>query len=179
MLLYLKFKIMDNGSNMTDGARRTVVGPALVGNACILIATIFWGVNISVTKALIPEWMTAEGIAAVRILGGCVLFWLASLFVRRERILRGDWMKLILGGAIGLFSFIYLFVMVLKYANPIDVSIIMTLPPMFVILINVIFRHRRPRILEYVDVALGVPVCRYTRSADACRLRQPADTSYS
>lgn len=146
---------MDNESNMTGGARRTVVGPMLVGNACILIATIFWGVNISVTKALIPDWMTSEGIAAVRILGGCVLFWIASLFVKCERIQRGDWMKLILGGAIGLFSFIYLFVMSLKYANPIDVSIIMTLPPMFVILINVIFRHRRPHVLEYVGIAVS------------------------
>ena len=42
----------------------------LMGNACMLLASIFWGVNISVTKALIPEWMTAEGIIVVRLVLG-------------------------------------------------------------------------------------------------------------
>lgn len=130
-------------------------GGFLLGNACILLATVFWGVNVSVTKALIPEWMTSEGVTAVRLVGGCILFWLASMFVKCERIARHDWLKLVLGGAIGLFAFIYLFVMSLRYANPIDVSIIMTLPPAFVILIGVLFQHRRPSALELVGVAVS------------------------
>ena len=130
-------------------------GGFLIGNACILLATIFWGVNVSVTKALIPDWMTANGIAAVRLIGGAVLMWLTSLFVRCDRIKRGDWPRLALGGVIGLFLFIFLFVTSLRYGNPIDISIIMTLPPVFVILIGVIFQHRRPSMLEYVGVAVS------------------------
>lgn len=140
---------------MDNNTKKSFFGPMMAGNVCILIATIFWGANISVTKALIPDWMTSEGISAVRIVGGCALFWLASLFFRCDRIQRTDWLKLILGGTIGLFGFIYLFVMSLRYANPIDVSIIMTLPPMFVILINVIFRHARPRMLEYLGIVVS------------------------
>lgn len=130
-------------------------GGFLIGNACILLATIFWGVNVSVTKALIPDWMTANGIAAVRLIGGAVLLWLASLFVRCDRIKRGDWSRLVLGGVVGLFLFIFLFVTSLRYGNPIDISIIMTLPPVFVILIGVIFQHRRPSLLEYAGVAVS------------------------
>ena len=130
-------------------------GGFLIGNACILLATIFWGVNVSVTKALIPDWMTADGIAAVRLIGGAVLLWIASLFVRCDRIARGDWSKLVLGGVVGLFLFIFLFVTSLRYGNPIDISIIMTLPPVFVILIGVIFQHSRPSILEYAGVAVS------------------------
>ena len=120
------------------------VGKFIAGNACILVATIFWGVNVSFTKALIPQWMTSESISAVRLVGGCLLFWLASLFVRNARIDRADWKLILLGGVIGLFGFIYLFVMSLRYGNPIDISIIMTLPPMFVLLMGVLFRHARP-----------------------------------
>lgn len=127
----------------------------LVGNGCILLATIFWGVNVSFTKALIPQWMTAEGIAAVRLIGGCCLFWLASMFVRCETIRRRDWLKLVLGGVVGLFSFIYLFVTSLRYGNAIDISIIMTLPPVFVIVINALFRHQRPRWLEILGVLVS------------------------
>ncbi len=131
------------------------VGKFIAGNACILVATIFWGVNVSFTKALIPQWMTSESISAVRLVGGCMLFWLASLFVRNARIDRGDWKLILLGGVIGLFGFIYLFVMSLRYGNPIDISIIMTLPPMFVLLMGVLFRHARPSWIELAGVAVS------------------------
>lgn len=128
----------------------------LVGNLCILIATIFWGVNVSFTKALIPQWMSAQSIVVVRLVGGCALMWLVSLFVKCVRIRPQDWLKLILGGAVGLFGFIYLFVTSLKYANPIDISIIMTLPPVFVIIIGAIFLHRRPSLVEILGVLLSM-----------------------
>lgn len=128
----------------------------LVGNACILLATIFWGVNVSFTKALIPGWMTADGIIVVRLVGGCLLMWLVSVFLKCQAIARRDWIKFGLGGAVGLFLFIYLFVTSLRYGNPIDISIIMTLPPVFVILIGVLFLHRRPSLLEYVGVVLSM-----------------------
>lgn len=131
------------------------VGKFIAGNACILVATIFWGVNVSFTKALIPQWMTSESISAVRLVGGCLLFWLASLFVRNARIDRADWKLILLGGVIGLFGFIYLFVMSLRYGNPIDISIIMTLPPMFVLLMGVLFRHARPSWIKLAGVAVS------------------------
>lgn len=134
---------------------KTSTGKFIAGNACILVATIFWGVNVSFTKALIPQWMTSESISAVRLVGGCVLFWIASLFIKNSRIDRADWKTLILGGVVGLFGFIYLFVMSLRYANPIDVSIIMTLPPMFVILMGVLFRHTRPSWIELLGVVVS------------------------
>lgn len=126
-----------------------------LGNGCMLLAAIFWGLNVSVTKALIPEWMSANGVAAVRMIGGCVLFWLVSLFMKTQRINRSDWGKIIFGGVVGLFGFITLFVTSLRYGNPIDISIIMTIPPVFVVLIGVIFQHHRPSAIEYVGIAVS------------------------
>lgn len=146
---------MKNTDNTSPTDAGKSGGKWLIGNGAILLASIFWGVNVSVTKALIPEWMTSEGITAVRLVGGCVLFWIVSLFLKSASIERKDWLKLVLGGTIGLFGFIYLFVMSLKYANPIDISIIMTLPPMFVILIGILFRHQRPAWMEYLGVVIS------------------------
>lgn len=130
-------------------------GPMLVGNLCILIASIFWGMNVPFTKALIPEWLSADAITGIRLVGGCTLFWLVSLFVKTDKIQRDDWKRLILGGTVGLFLFIYLFVTSLRYANPIDISIIMTLPPVFVIVIGILFLHRKPSWLEITGVIVS------------------------
>lgn len=127
----------------------------VVGNGCILLATIFFGVNIPVVKELVPRWMNADAVTAVRLVGGCVLMWIASLFVKCAPIKRDDWLPLVLGGAVGLFSFMYLFNLSLRFADPIDVSIVMTLPPMFVVLYQIIFRHARPALLEYAGMALA------------------------
>lgn len=142
----------------------------LVGNACILIASIFWGLNVTVTKALIPDWMTANGISAVRLIGGCILMWLVSLFVKTDKIQSSDWKRIVPAGAIGLFLFIYLFVTSLRFGNAIDISIIMTLPPVFVILMKIIFQKSRPSWLEYVGVLVsmaGAAVVILKGSADA------------
>lgn len=149
--------VMEKTTSMPAGSasQRPSVGIFLFGSAFILIATIFWGVNIPVSKALIPGYMTADSITVSRLIGGAILFWIASLFVKTNKIARRDWWRLIVGGAVGLFAFIYLLNLSMKYANPIDVSIIMTLPPAFVILIGVIFQHRRPGALEYLGIAIG------------------------
>lgn len=127
------------------------------GNVCILFATIFWGINVSFTKALIlPGWMTSEGISAVRIVGGAILFWIGSLFVKNAKIEKGDWKKIITAGLFGMFGFIFLFVKSLKFGNPIDISIIMTLPPTFVILIGICFLKQRPSWMEYLGLVIGL-----------------------
>lgn len=140
---------------MSNQIKKSSAGLFLVGNACILIATIFWGINVSATKYLIPEWMTANGIVVVRLVGGCLLMWIVSLFMKNKPIVKTDWLRLVLGGTIGLFLFIFLFVTSLRYGNPIDISIIMTLPPIFVILIGVIFQHQRPTWIEYLGIIVS------------------------
>lgn len=132
------------------------IGSILAGNACMLVAAIFWGVNVTVTKALIPDWMTSNGITAVRLIGGAALMWMVSMFIKTEKIQKNDWKKIIPAGFIGLFLFIFLFVSSLKFANPIDISIIMTLPPVFVILMQIIFFKARPSWLEYVGVVVSM-----------------------
>lgn len=131
------------------------VEKALIGNASIMLAAIFWGVNYAFTKALIPEWMSAQALSGCRVLGGCGLFWLTSLFVRCEKLDRDSMIRAVWSG-LCLFFCLYLFVVALKYGSAIDISIIMTLQPVFVILIEIIFVRRRPSLLEYAGMAVSL-----------------------
>lgn len=140
-----------NQNKTPDSSLRTF----LVGNFFILLSTIFFGVNIPVVKILIPEWMTAVDVTIFRLGGGCILMWLASIFIKTEPIARNDYLRIFLGGAVGLFFFLYLFNLSLAYANPIDVSIIMTFPPVFVLLIGIIFQHHRTSWLEVGGVIIA------------------------
>lgn len=127
----------------------------LLGNSLILFSTILFGIDIPVVKLLAPKWMTVTDITLFRIICGAALMWFTTLFIKTDRIQRQDWLKIILGGSIGLFFFLYLFNLALQYANPIDVSIIMTFPPIFVILIGFFFQHRRPSGLEWLGVVVS------------------------
>ncbi len=137
------------------GRDRIPAGQMLKGNLFILIATIFFGVNIPVVKLLLPEWMTAMDLTVFRLMGGCLLMWIASMCVPTQRIRRCDWLSIVSGGALGIFSFIFLFNIALHYGDPIDVSIIMTLPPVFVILIGILFQHKHTSWLEIGGVAVA------------------------
>lgn len=127
----------------------------LLGNLCILIATIFFGVNLPAIKVLIEKSCTSFDVTAWRMIGGCLLFWITSLFVKTEKIEKGDWWLIIAGGGIGLFLFIFLFNLSLKYGNPIDISIIMTLPPIFVLLMEMIFKHYKVSWMEVVGILVS------------------------
>ena len=124
----------------------------LLGNLYIFLAIVLFAVNIPVVKILIPEWMDADQVSIVRIAGGGLLFWIVSLFVKCDKIDRQDFPRIFLGGGISLFAFIYLLNAALKFGNPIDVSIIMTLPPMYMIIYDMIFRHTRPHWLEVLGM---------------------------
>lgn len=127
----------------------------IFGNACILISTIFWGVNYPFTKALIPDWMSASDISATRLIGGAMLFWVASLFTRTEKLDKESLVHAAFAGLIGLFGCIYLFILALKYGSPIDISIIMSTPPISLILLEVFFAHRHPSLLEYAGIVVS------------------------
>lgn len=138
-----------------DHKKNSAMEKALIGNACIMLATIFWGVNYAFTKALIPDFVSAQALAGCRILGGCILFWFTSFFLSCEKLDRSSMIRSIWSG-ICLFFCLYLFVIALKYGSAIDISIIMTLQPVYVILIEVIFLHRRPSLLEYSGMGISL-----------------------
>lgn len=127
----------------------------IIGNSCIMVATIFWGVNYAFTKALVPDWMSVDAVAGTRLLGGCLLFWLTSLFMRCEKLDKASMVRAVVSG-LALFFCLYLFVLALKYGSAIDISIIMTLQPVFVIAIEILFLHRRPSRLEYMGMAVSL-----------------------
>lgn len=128
----------------------------IAGNLLALSAAICWGLNEPANKVLIPDWISASGVALSRIFGATIVVWLISLLVKNDKIQRGDW-KLIAWSALMMVGFIYVFSLAFNTASAIDIAIILTFQPILVAIINAIFKHQRISGLEVVGmlVALG------------------------
>lgn len=143
-------------NNTLPAAKKSRVSAMIWGNILALSAAICWGLNDPANKALIPDWISASGVALARIFGATVIIWILSLFVKKEKILHGDW-KLLWASALMMLGFVYVFSLAFNTASPIDIAIILTFQPILVVVINAIFKHEHVSLLEIVGmvVALG------------------------
>ena len=51
-----------------------------------LTATSIFGLNHTITKSLMPVFVTPPGLLFARVLGACTLFWVISIFSKKEKI---------------------------------------------------------------------------------------------
>lgn len=143
-------------NNTLPSAKKSRYSAMIWGNLLALSAAICWGLNEPANKALIPDWISASGVALGRIFGATVIIWILSFFVKREKIQHGDW-KLLWASALMMLGFVYVFSLAFNTASPIDIAIILTFQPILVVVINAIFKHEHVSVLEIVGmvVALG------------------------
>ena len=127
----------------------------LKGHSLMVISTIFFSLNFIVLKYLMPRWMTGFDATFFRIVGGMLLFWFSSIFIKRVAIDKSDRKMVFLGGLFGLFPFVFFFNMALQYSSIIDVSIIMTTPPVLVVLISMVIDKAKVSLMN----ALGLFLC--------------------
>lgn len=125
------------------------------GNVLALSAAICWGLNEPANKALIPDWISASGVALGRIFGATLIVWILSLFFKKEKIQRGDW-KLLWASAVMMLGFVYVFSLAFNTASPIDIAIILTFQPILVVIINAIFKHEHVSMLEIAGMAIAL-----------------------
>lgn len=146
---------MDNDtSSTTPSSRKSKMKTILWGNLLAFSAAFCWGLNEPANKALIPDWISASGVALSRIFGATIMIWIISLFIKNEKIQRSDW-KLLAWAAVMMMGFIYVFSLAFNTASAIDIAIILTFQPMLVVLINAIFRHQKVGALEIVGLVIA------------------------
>lgn len=139
----------------SSSAQKSRVSAMIWGNILALSAAICWGLNDPANKALIPDWISASGVALARIFGATVIIWILSLFVKKEKILHSDW-KLLWASALMMLGFVYVFSLAFNTASPIDIAIILTFQPILVVVINAIFKHEHVSLLEVVGMVIAL-----------------------
>ena len=126
----------------------------LLGNLLAFTTALCWGLNEPANKALIPDWISASGVALSRIFGATIIVWLISIFIKSEKLQKGDWKNLAWAGVM-MVGVIYVFSLAFNTASAIDIAIILTFQPMLVVLINAIFKHEKVSRLEIIGMLIA------------------------
>jgi drug/metabolite transporter (DMT)-like permease len=107
----------------------------LKGHLFILSANVLFGINMPISKYLLPDLVQPESLTIMRMLFACVMFWLASLFMKGEKVPLKDIGLLFVCGMCGIAFNQSLFLWGLSQTSPVDASIIATSGPIFVMLL--------------------------------------------
>lgn len=127
----------------------------LKGNLVMLVTATIFGLNIPITKSLMPEWLTSSDITFLRMSVACCCFWFASLFIPSDKITKRDMVIFMAGGLLGMVLNQMFFIMGLDYTSPIDASIVITITPLLVMLLSAIFLKEPITWMKAGGVLLG------------------------
>ena len=125
------------------------------GHVLILIVNILFAINITISKSLLPDQISPEGLTVLRMLFASVMFWITSLFTTREHVTRKDLGLLFLCSMTGIALNQGLFLFGLSQTSPIDASIISTASPIFVMVLAAIVLNEPITRLKAFGVMLG------------------------
>jgi len=101
-------------------------------------ANLIYGLNYSIAKLLMPEYIKPLGLVALRSIVATSLFWIFSLFFPREKVEKKDLLYMFSFFIFGVFLNQVFFLEGLNRTTPINASLLMLLNPIMAILFGVI-----------------------------------------
>lgn len=127
-----------------------------VGHLETFVSVLFFALNIPAVKFLFNGWLTPQQILLYRILFAVAAFWFISLWIKTGIVSAQDKLLLLGAGVLGLFGMQYLYMEGLDLTSPIDASIILTIPPVLVLLYSVLFNKEKVTLLNIAGILLAL-----------------------
>lgn len=108
----------------------------MMGHIACFIAYVIFGLNIIVTKDIMATGVISPmALFSLRSFGAGLLFWFASFFVRGEKILPADYLKIFAASVLGFFLTQITFLIGISDITPMDCSIMTSLSPIYTMFI--------------------------------------------
>ncbi|NNC62548.1 MAG: DMT family transporter [Flavobacteriaceae bacterium] len=130
--------------------KRTLALLAAIG------ATTIYGLNHTIAKGVMPEYVKPFGFIMIRVLGATALFWAISFLGPREKIEKRDWGRLILCAMFGMAINMLAFFKGLDLSTPINSSVLVTTTPIIVVVLSAFLIQERIRLLKGIGIIIGL-----------------------
>ncbi|HSI70578.1 MAG TPA: DMT family transporter [Gillisia sp.] len=115
-----------------------------------------YGINHTLAKGVMPDYIEPFGFILLRVLGAAILFWGISIFGPREKIATSDWPRILGCTIFGMVINMLMFFKGLSLSTPINSSVIVTLSPILVLILAAILINERITIIKITGILLGL-----------------------
>ena len=118
-------------------------------------ANVIFGLNIPVSRTLMPEILSPYTLTFFRLGGGMLLFWIASVFVKKEHVPAKDLFLLFFASLFALTLNQLPYFIGLSMTSPIDASIVITMLPILTMILAAIIIKEPITLMKAVGVLVG------------------------
>ena len=118
-------------------------------------ATTIYGLNHTIAKVIMPEYIGAFGLVMLRVVGAAVLFWIISFAYPNEKIDRKDLFLIGIATLFGMCTNMLMFIKGLSLSTPINSSVIVTLTPIMVMILSAIFLKEKSTTTKGFGILMG------------------------
>lgn len=127
----------------------------LLAHLALFTANLIYGINYTVAKDVMPDFIQPLGFIFIRVLGAVILFWLCFRFFFYEKVDRKDLFKLALCGLFGVAINQMLFFKGLNLTTPINAAVIMVTNPILVLIMGAILSTERITKRKLLGIGVG------------------------
>ncbi len=125
------------------------------GHIALFSANIIFGLNTPISRSLMPEILSPMSLTFFRLAGGLLLFWIASLFVKKERVPAKDILMLFFASFFALTLNQLPFFIGLSMTSPIDASIVVTMLPILTMILAALIIKEPITMMKTIGVLVG------------------------
>mgnify|MGYP001825779126 CR=1 FL=1 len=130
--------------------KRTLAILAAIG------ATSIYGVNHTIAKEVMPNFVQPLGFIILRVLGAAILFWIASFFGPKEKIHKRDYLRMALCALLGMGFNMLVFFKGLSLSTPINSAVLITTTPIIVLILSAIVIKEKIEARKIIGIGIGL-----------------------
>lgn len=127
----------------------------ITGHVAIFAANILFGLNTPISRSLMPEILSPFALTFFRLAGATVLFWLVSLFLKKEQVPAKDVLLFFFASIFALTLNQLPFFVGLSLTSPIDASIVVTMLPILTMLLAAVILKEPITVKKAIGVLIG------------------------
>jgi len=120
------------------------------------IAALIYGVSFTIAKQVMPVYIKPYGFIVLRVFGAMLLFWIASLFIKKEHIATSDYLRIFFGAVFGVALNMLTFFKGLSFTTPINASVVMVTSPIIVLSLSAIILKEKLVRYRIVGIFIGL-----------------------
>ncbi|MBT8311961.1 MAG: DMT family transporter, partial [Flavobacteriaceae bacterium] len=119
-------------------------------------ATTIYGLNHSIAKGVMPNYIGPFGFILLRVLGATILFWGISFLGPREKIEKKDWGRVVICSLFGMAINMLSFFKGLDLSTPINSSVLVTTTPIIVVVLSAFLIEEKIRLAKGMGILIGL-----------------------